>query len=85
MTIFNGLFVTITMLYAACWAELGFLGSLWHGLGVGATVAGFLLLIELVAISMGNCWMHVGRGTQEDVKMRTQAPLTSKEDRLMKV
>lgn len=44
LAIINGLFLTVIMLYTAWGAGLSFLGSLWHGLGVGATVAGFLLM-----------------------------------------
>ena len=78
LAVINGLFLTVVMLYTAWGAGLGFLGSLWHGLGVGATVAGFLLTSELVALSIGTCWMRVGNGRQEDVEMRTQTLPTSK-------
>jgi len=74
----NGIFLTVIMLYTAWGAGSGFLGSLWHGLGVGATVAGFLLMSELVALSIGTCWTRVGSGRQEDVEMRTHTLPTSK-------
>jgi len=35
LAVVDGIFLTVIMLYTAWGAGLGFLGSLWHGLGVG--------------------------------------------------
>jgi len=78
LAVINGIFLTVIMVYTALGAGQGFLASLWHGLGVGATVAGFLLMSEVVAISIGTCWIRVRSGRQEDVEMRTQTLPTSK-------
>jgi len=79
LTALSGVVLTVISFWSFCtsWKGvsegpgLGFLAALWHGLGVGATVVGFLLVVELVLIALCNYIANVGEKEQEGVKMRT--------------
>jgi hypothetical protein len=50
-----GVLLTIITLFSAYTSGLGFFGSLWHGLAVGATVTAFLFVVELVVMALYAC------------------------------
>lgn len=74
-TALNGIVLTVGSIWSACyvWTLPGFsfLDSMWHGLGVGASVTAFLLAIELVAIALCCFIANAGEKKQEVVKVRT--------------
>jgi len=75
LTAINGVVMTVGSIWSACYAgmfsEMGFLESMWHGLGVGATVTGLLLMVELVIIALCCYIANAGEKKQEVVKVRT--------------
>jgi len=59
--VINGMFFTAAVLYTAYYAQMHFLESLWHGLGVGTIVVGFLLILELIVMGLYACCAICGR------------------------
>jgi len=75
LTCFNSIILTVgsmwSAFYAGLFSNMGFLESMWHGLGVGATVTGLLLMVELVVIALCCYIADAGEKKQESVKVRT--------------
>jgi len=75
LTAVNGVLLTVGSIWSACYAGMfsgmWFLESMWHGLGVGATVTGLLLMVELVVIALCCYIANAGERKQEVVKVRT--------------
>jgi len=75
LTAINGVVLTVGSIWSACYAGMfsgmWFLESMWHGLGVGATVTGLLLIVERVVIALCCYIANAGERKQEAVKVRT--------------